>query len=419
MINSRILPAIGPALFAIMSLAQPFSRGLVNVSYGLLFLWSLAWLFHGRRRWPVKVLPIPDVWLKGFALFILAYILTSLAGSNVPRSLKFLFVNSYVILALPVTWLALSHRPGLIRLLPYLYGLGLIITGVITFQDAGLCVKCVRSKSALGVIELSGVLAQLGPVMVGALAMSLAAPGELRRPAAAFFLLTLLAAYVAMRINCGRITMICLPVLAMVTFIANRRDFINLIGAAVVLAALAGALFLARDDDVAGRFKDILAPASASANNTERYNYWEQGFEVFKERPVFGVGPATTPNLSPEKNINNRRGVYAHAHNIYLTFMAETGLVGLIAFLFFITRPIKLLWPFRRSQDRLTFFWTWSAFTVMLHLFMNGVTDYVFNNKMIMLLHFSVMGAAMWVALGRGPETRQKPTQTSLEDMTG
>jgi hypothetical protein len=37
-------------------------------------------------------------------------------------------------------------------------------------------------------------------------------------------------------------------------------------------------------------------------------------------------------------------------------------------------------------------------------LFLNGLTDYVFGNKIMMYLHFTIVGAALWVALGRQSE---------------
>jgi O-antigen ligase len=201
-------------------------------------------------------------------------------------------------------------------------------------------------------------------------------------------------------------------------FIANFRYFKNGIGLILVIIALTGGAILVKNGDIMLRFKDMLSTPAMSVNNTERFNYWEQGFEVFKDHPIFGIGPSVMPNLPPEKNINRRKATYSHAHSIYLTFLAETGLVGLAAFLFFITRPVYLLRSFWRSQDRLIFFWTWTAFMVMLHLFMHGVIDYVFNNKMIMLLHFSVLGTALWVALGRwtGDANIAKPSVPSVQN---
>jgi O-antigen ligase len=400
--NDRILPAIGPILFAILCLAQPVSRGLVNVSFGLLALWGIGWLAWGRRRWPVAVAPLPRAWLKALSIFLLVYLLAALVGARPGRGLASLATSAYVISALPLAWLALSHCPRLIRALPFLYGLGLIVTAVITYFEAGQCVACVRAKGSLGVIELGGVLGQLPPLMVGALAMA-TADGRRGIPKTLFFFLALAASYVAIRINCGRIAMICAPLLMAAMFAANLGKLRNLTGLLLALASMAGIFLLATNEATMDRFRDMTV-GRQSVNNTERFNYWQHGLEVFKAHPVLGIGPAAKPNLPPELNVNRRSSPYGHAHNVYLTFLAETGVVGLAAFLVLIFCPARLLWPFLRSRDPLAFLWSWYAIMVLLQLAINGMTDHVYGNKVIMFLHFSVMGTALWVALGRRPK---------------
>jgi O-antigen ligase len=244
--------------------------------------------------------------------------------------------------------------------------------------------------------------------MAGAMAMA-ASEGRRSLPKALFFLLVLAASYVAIRNNCSRIAMICAPLLVIVMLAANFGKLKNIVGLALALAFLAGMLLMASDSVTLKRFKDMAANRDISVNNAERLNYWRQGLDVFMEHPILGIGPAAKPNLPPELNVNRRPSPYAHAHNVYLTFMAENGLVGLAAFLFFIFCPLRLLWPSLSSQDPLAFFWSWAALAVSLQLAMNGVTDHVYGNKIIMYLHFSVMGAALWMAMGRWPENQGRP----------
>ncbi|MDR2386342.1 MAG: O-antigen ligase family protein [Deltaproteobacteria bacterium] len=397
----RILPAIGPVILGFLCLAQAYSRAGINVSYPLLLLWGCLWLVQGRRRWSKPVKPLPLEWLRGLAIFLAVYLLTALIGSEPLRSLTYLSINLYVFLALPVTWLALSQWPNFIYFLPYCYGAGLILTGLITFQQANYCLSCVRAMSYLGIIDLSGVLIQITPLMVGALAMAQSDHGRKKIAKTIFFLLALAGAFVAMINNCTRITLLGLPFLCAVMFLVNYKNFKNAIGLFFFLLALLGSIYIVKNGAIIDRFKDMTAPTSLSLNNTERFNYWEHGYEVFKEHPIFGVGPAAKPNIPVEKRVRPSKSAFQHAHNVFLTIMAEMGLIGLVAFLYFITRPVKILWPYRRSPDQLTFFWTWSAFMVICHLFLNGITDYVFGNKMMMFLHFSIVGAALWVAEGR------------------
>ncbi|MDR2368174.1 MAG: O-antigen ligase family protein [Deltaproteobacteria bacterium] len=394
---------LGPVFLGLLSLGQGYSRALTNISYPLLFAWALVWLFYGRRAWPFRVGDFPRQWRRGLAIYLAVYLLTAFIGAGIVRSLTYLLIDLYVIFAAPIAWLALSSWPRLIHFLPYAYGLGLMATGYVTFGQAKHCLGCVRARGFLGTIDMGGLLIQLAPIMVGALAMAQSDTGKKRVAKSLFFLAALGASFVAMMTNCTRITLLCLPFLCAVMFVVNFRSFKNLVGVVLVLAALAGAFQIARNAQVLDRFRDIATPASGSRNNAERFNYWEHGLEVFLDHPVFGIGPSNKPGLPPEKMIRRKSFAYQHAHNVFLTVMAEMGIVGLAAFLFFVTRPIKVLWPHRRSPDKLTFFWVWSAFMVVSHLFLNGITDHVFGNKPMMILQFTVVGAAMWVAVGRDP----------------
>ena len=55
------------------------------------------------------------------------------------------------------------------------------------------------------------------------------------------------------------------------------------------------------------------------------------GYLVFKENPVFGIGPANYRELSHKylKNYPNYRADN-HPHNFYIQLAAETGIIGLI-----------------------------------------------------------------------------------------
>jgi O-antigen ligase len=63
---------------------------------------------------------------------------------------------------------------------------------------------------------------------------------------------------------------------------------------------------------------------------------WRMFFEEWKERPLLGYGLSTTTEMvSPMGNI---------PHNDYLRFMVETGLIGLLVFLWFLILLGKEIW---------------------------------------------------------------------------
>jgi len=73
----------------------------------------------------------------------------------------------------------------------------------------------------------------------------------------------------------------------------------------------------------------------------DRATMWENGWEIFKRHPVIGSGLNTFYQeymMIRNDKYKNTHGSYAH--NCYLQMAADTGIVGLAAFLFFVTALI-------------------------------------------------------------------------------
>lgn len=85
------------------------------------------------------------------------------------------------------------------------------------------------------------------------------------------------------------------------------------------------------------------ANISSDASNLERLNRWSSAWNMFKEKPVFGFGPATfaleyAPYQDPEKLtiISTNFGNQGNAHSEYLGALAEMGAVGMLSVLIFV-----------------------------------------------------------------------------------
>jgi O-antigen ligase len=59
-----------------------------------------------------------------------------------------------------------------------------------------------------------------------------------------------------------------------------------------------------------------------------RPTYWENTLELFWQYPVFGTGLGTFPALYPDWEVEGSIIRLFHAHNDYLEYLAEMGLVG-------------------------------------------------------------------------------------------
>jgi O-antigen ligase len=85
------------------------------------------------------------------------------------------------------------------------------------------------------------------------------------------------------------------------------------------------------------------ANVSTDASNLERINRWACAIEMFKERPLLGFGPGTyqfeyAQFQEPENLtiISTNFGDLGNAHSEYLGALSESGIFGLISFLFLV-----------------------------------------------------------------------------------
>ncbi len=75
-------------------------------------------------------------------------------------------------------------------------------------------------------------------------------------------------------------------------------------------------------------------PDSEDASTTIRIKLWKEAFAIWKGYPLTGAGLNTYARISPKEKTFKESGWYPH--NCYLQMAAETGLIGLLAFLWVI-----------------------------------------------------------------------------------
>lgn len=100
------------------------------------------------------------------------------------------------------------------------------------------------------------------------------------------------------------------------------------------------------DQDSSEEFSEhiqSMSNVSTDASNLERLNRWSSAWRMFQERPFFGWGPGTyvfeyAPfQLSSElTTISTNAGRNGNAHSEYIGPMAESGVLGVLSFLFIV-----------------------------------------------------------------------------------
>ena len=78
------------------------------------------------------------------------------------------------------------------------------------------------------------------------------------------------------------------------------------------------------------------APSQADFSTAERLAHWIAGLRMFWAHPILGVGIGNYPDSYPLYYVTIFVNPLGHAHNYLINIAAETGIIGLIVYLFFL-----------------------------------------------------------------------------------
>ena len=147
--------------------------------------------------------------------------------------------------------------------------------------------------------------------------------------------------------------------------------------------------------------ENITSTLSLNGNIT-RLNYWKTSLVMFTEKPLFGIGTGMwfgkypeTKGLKDSLNSNsvNDENVYYNSnlnpHNIYLEFLSENGIFGLLVFLLIIIPISYSLLKLSFKRDYFTpYFLSLISFLVL------SFFTFTKDNSCIMILVFLAFGMA-------------------------
>lgn len=80
----------------------------------------------------------------------------------------------------------------------------------------------------------------------------------------------------------------------------------------------------------------FLTPNAQDFSTAERLAHWIAGIRMFLAHPLTGVGIGNYPDAYPQYYLSIFVNSLGHAHNYYINISAETGAIGLTAFLLFL-----------------------------------------------------------------------------------
>ena len=147
--------------------------------------------------------------------------------------------------------------------------------------------------------------------------------------------------------------------LLVIGIVASRRlavwIWLGLLGVAVViLAAVFGVIPFGATGRVLAAFGlSGVSLDSVTAENfsaVQRLAFWQAGLNMFSHNPVLGVGIGNYIEAYPKFAAQGWETVLGHAHDYYLNAAAETGVLGLAAYLALLASAFKqLAWSVRAA----------------------------------------------------------------------
>lgn len=190
--------------------------------------------------------------------------------------------------------------------------------------------------------------------------------------------------------------------LGVLILLAPRRVWIGVVmgvgcASVVLLATLSGSLpsaLLARFSDFAQDltgFQDVRGVPISDANYAvvERLAHWQAALSMADESPLFGVGFGGYEAAYGRHALVNWQLALGHAHNYYLNVLAETGLVGLLAYVGMWFALVSLSLRSRRLPNA---FWRGTGLGILAvwaHIAVHSLFDKLYVNNLF--LHFGAM----------------------------
>ncbi len=142
--------------------------------------------------------------------------------------------------------------------------------------------------------------------------------------------------------------------------------------------------------------------------NASRLLLWSNGWKIFADHPVVGVGDIDLGALLVQYHGGPLPEPWGHLHNIFMQVLVTLGVVGAAAVVAMFVRIAMVEWRiYRRAKDH----WLWGsvslgALAVFVGFQVNGLTEWSFGDQEVVILFWITVGMAL--AVGRLAATSVK-----------
>ncbi len=188
---------------------------------------------------------------------------------------------------------------------------------------------------------------------------------------------------------------VLLPLFAVIHLRSYRKTLAGLVGSFLIICLFFAVTPQLEEHRV--RLVRITKPSNYSMTNpdSERLYKWQMATAVFLDYPILGVGIDNYTSIPdydrylPPKAIERRP---SNAHNVFFHLLAETGIVGLTAFIAMFGNILYYCWrQYKTNSENLLCLATIYA---TLGLLLLGQTEYNINDFALMRLYWLLVGLA-------------------------
>ncbi|MDR3348897.1 MAG: putative lipopolysaccharide heptosyltransferase III [Acidaminococcales bacterium] len=319
--------------------------------------------------------------LYAFGLFFLVLAFSSLTGVNAPDSARRTF--SLFCRSGPFFLLAAfaCGREKAVKIF-LAAAAGLLCTDIYVIASFGGGKASGLFKSPM---SLAGLLQLMLPVLAAAAVSGGRAAFKRRAFCGAVFVLSAAAlfyngifgAWVAVLFS-----------LALYFFLRRKKAQAICLSLCVTAAAIGGVYAFA---PAARERMDAIA-AGRDPSMLERFCLWESAANMLKDYPLLGVGPGNFGRLYAARYIlpDAKEPCLKHAHNDFLQMAAETGVMGLAAFIYLFYVILRLnLARYRQEKEN---FLALGAFLATAGFLAHGLTEFNFGNSAVTRLFWLLLG---------------------------
>jgi O-antigen ligase len=133
----------------------------------------------------------------------------------------------------------------------------------------------------------------------------------------------------------------------------------------------------------------VLLPFYGEKSSVARLSLWHTGIKMIKDSPVLGKGLLGFTNNWYAYNTDQGLSKYPAPHNIFLNFWVDTGLLGLLSFVFI--SGYVIVRGFRERKNKMLL----GLMLFIVAIFVHGLIDVPYLKNDLALLYWFVLGALL------------------------